>query len=172
MLEFPATPLDRIRHVVDLPKSAQVSGGIGLALDLPAQVAPVILVPAGHRVKPCQEPPRLVADFAVPGDRGLEARLGECVAVTLEAQPAALQRREPSHRRRFGNAAPRREGGFGMARGSLTSAEPILDLASTGPTLGQPVQPRLGLTDTTRGQITRGLPKLRPELPCPDRPDR
>src|SRR3954471_14416086 len=48
-LEFPATPLDRIRHVVDLPKSAQVSGGIGLALDLPAQEASVVLVPAGHR---------------------------------------------------------------------------------------------------------------------------
>ena len=51
LLEFLATPLDRIRLVVDLPEGAQVFGGIALALDLPAQEAPVIVVPAGHPVE-------------------------------------------------------------------------------------------------------------------------
>ncbi len=59
-----------------------------------------------------------------------------------------------------------------MARGPLTSTEPILDLGSTGPTLGQPVQPRFGLGDTSRGQLAPGLPKLGPELPCQGHPDR
>ena len=155
--------------VIETPQRAQSLGRIDLTVGHPVQEAPVLVISARHPAHPSQQPTGFVADFTSRLFDSVKYRLSHTITAGLKSNPAARQCHTRGFGRIVGHALPGSHGGVGMALRHLADTEPELDLALPGPALRQMGQPRLGVADPPRGEITRGQTQLESKAPGCDR---